>query len=181
MKKRQSKPSTSESAQAEGSDVVWLPTAYHPIRAHVAGPRKGIPVLGIHDKFDSEDWTCWELFQKPLADAGFRVVLVDMPGHGQSKKWDPSVSSELVVAEIIRALDVDKVHLLGQGWGGEVCVNTCIAHSNRVLSVTLSAPDLQEKHREMVERISAPVMLCWARNDSVTEIKHSTLITSSVE
>eukprot|EP00457_Paulinella_chromatophora_P013221 gb/GEZN01013497.1/.p1 GENE.gb/GEZN01013497.1/~~gb/GEZN01013497.1/.p1 ORF type:complete len:251 (-),score=4.85 gb/GEZN01013497.1/:169-921(-) len=184
--RRQTKPGakTESSEDTETEDEkkgVWLRTTYSPIRAYISGPSDGAVVLGIHDKFPNEDWHCWEPLQEPLAKAGFKVVLVDLPGHGESQKWDKSIAKSLVVMEIIQALEVDKVHLLGLGWGGKICVQVSSAHASRVLSLTLSAPDLVEKHRGLVERLSCPVFLCWARNDHVVPISHSTLVTSSIE
>ena len=70
--------------------------------------------------------TGWANFSRnvePLVEAGYRVLLVDCPGWGKS---DPVVNtgsrSELnarVLRAVLDALDIERVHIIGNSMGDE--------------------------------------------------------------
>lgn len=71
-----------------------------------------------------------------------RVIAVDLPGFGDSSHDVPDVSSRAhaaYVAELLDALHVRSVHLLGHSMGGAVALEFAHAHPDRVRSVTLLA------------------------------------------
>src|SRR5919201_927408 len=60
----------------------------------------------------------------PLAGAGFRLIYVDMRGHGRSQRVDPASLSIQVFAQdvdrLARALDLGEFSLYGHSFGGIV-------------------------------------------------------------
>ena len=64
----------------------------------------------------------WSRNIEPLAEAGFTVLALDLPGHGDSDKpdhlsYDP-VSGAQLLYDFARALDVERLSLVGSSAGG---------------------------------------------------------------
>ena len=88
--------------------------------------------------------TSWANFNRnitPFVDAGYRVILMDCPGWGQS---DPVVClgsrSDLNAAALKGLLDVlhiDRAHLIGNSMGGHSATAFALAHPDRVGKLVL--------------------------------------------
>ena len=75
---------------------------------------EGIPLVMIHGMGSAS--TAWSLITPDLAKA-FRVIHIDLPGHGfskmdPSKEMDPHYLAERVLEEL-NNLNVDKFHVVG--------------------------------------------------------------------
>jgi pimeloyl-ACP methyl ester carboxylesterase len=80
-----------------------------------------------------------------LARAGFRVIAVDLKGHGLSDK--PGVAREYTldamrqhVVEILDVLKVDRAHLVGHSLGGAIATEVALCEPGRVGRLALIAP-----------------------------------------
>ena len=87
--------------------------------------------------------TAWRQITPALAEK-FRVIHIDLPGHGFSaleaaKEMDPHSLAERVVEELDN-LRVEKFHLVGNSLGGWVVLDIASEHPERTLSVTGVAP-----------------------------------------
>lgn len=74
----------------------------------------------LHGYLESSE--VWESFVQRLSD-GFRVIAVDLPGHGHSDIYGESHTMEFMAAavkELLRYLNVEKVFLTGHSLGGYV-------------------------------------------------------------
>ena len=96
--------------------------------------------------------TIWNETAALLEDEA-RVILPDLPGHGQSPVVEP-VSMELMadgLAAILDALGIEKVVLAGQSMGGYVCLAFARRHPQRLaglgLVCTQAAADSPEKRQ----------------------------------
>jgi 4,5:9,10-diseco-3-hydroxy-5,9,17-trioxoandrosta-1(10),2-diene-4-oate hydrolase len=104
--------------------------------------------------------------------AGFRTIIVDMPGFGRSAhpaEYDRSYlryAADAVVS-LLDELGVDQAHVLGNSLGGSVAVRLVLAHPQRVkrmvlmgpgsaLSIGLFAPRPSEGIRRLMEFQLAP-------------------------
>jgi pimeloyl-ACP methyl ester carboxylesterase len=100
------------------------------IRAVERGPKDGVPVVLLHGITLAA--AVWPYQLSALADAGLRVIAVDLRGHGQSggaadpEEGPPPVSSMTLertaadVAEVLDQLDLTGVVLVGHSMGGMV-------------------------------------------------------------
>ena len=126
-------------------------------------------VLGIHGWSQRNGWHTWEPLMKPLAEAGYCVVSVDMPGWGDSPALDslPLGGSRAVqvVIDILDGLQKSTAVLMGKSWGGGVAVKTAVAYPNRVNKLILTAPAL--RNLDQLAQIQQPVLLTWAEDDPV--------------
>lgn len=103
------------------------------IRLHVvqAGPKSGIPVLLLHGF--PEFWYGWRKQIPALAAAGCRVIVPDQRGYNLSDKpkGKNAYCVETLVEDItglIRALDYEKVNLIGHDWGALIGWVLAIQH-----------------------------------------------------
>ena len=95
------------------------------IRLHtvMAGPKSGPPVVLLHGF--PEDWRCWIRQIPALTTAGCRVIIPDQRGYNLSDKPKgvAAYSVDQLVEDItglIKALDYEKVNLVGHDWGAFV-------------------------------------------------------------
>jgi 3-oxoadipate enol-lactonase len=69
-----------------------------------------------------------------------QVVLVDPPGHGGSAPLSSEFTFEQcaqVVVDILDALQIEKVHLVGNSWGGMIGGTFAARHPSRIHSAVL--------------------------------------------
>lgn len=93
-----------------------------------------------------ESWYSWRHQITPLADAGYKVVALDVRGYGGSDK--PPEVEAYAMAELIKDTlgvidyyDREQAILVGHDWGAPVVWNTACLHPERVRAVaTLSVP-----------------------------------------
>ena len=76
----------------------------------------------------------------------FRVIAVDQPGSGDSEKpigaaYDAAYFAGCAV-DLLDALELERVHLVGNSLGGRVALETGLLHPERVQRVGLLAPSL---------------------------------------
>jgi pimeloyl-ACP methyl ester carboxylesterase len=80
-----------------------------------------------------------------LAQAGMRVVAIDLPGHGLSdKSGDPTLytldaQTECVLAAM-QKLDISRAVLVGHSMGGPICARAAVLAPERVKALALLAP-----------------------------------------
>jgi len=79
-----------------------------------------------------------------LRDAGFRVILPDLPGYGFSSKPEDEIYSleyfNKKLIELLDALKVQKFSLIGNSLGGALSLGLALEHSSRVQKLILMAP-----------------------------------------
>jgi pimeloyl-ACP methyl ester carboxylesterase len=96
----------------------------------------GVPVILVHGSLatGADEWQA----QRPLADAGFRLVVLDRRGYGRS----PAADGEdcLRDAEDIAELMADGAHLVGHSYGGLGALHAAARRPEATLSLALLEP-----------------------------------------
>ncbi len=116
------------------------------IRLHVvqAGPKSGIPVVLLHGF--PEFWYGWRRQIPALVNAGCRVIVPDQRGYNLSDKpkdkKDYGVSTLVDdVPGLIKALDYEKVNLVGHDWGAVIAWALALTHPDKLHKLTvMNAP-----------------------------------------
>jgi len=115
-----------------------LPLNGHRIYYDLIGPETGPVVCFTHSL--SSDGGMWAEQMPPLLDAGFRVLRVDMRGHGGS---DP-VPGDYTMAQladdtaaVVDATGVGPVHFIGLSIGGMIGQAFAIQHGAKLKSAML--------------------------------------------
>jgi pimeloyl-ACP methyl ester carboxylesterase len=105
-------------------------------RLYVESWGKGTPVVLVHGSLatGAEEWEA----QKPLVDEGFRLLVIDRRGYGQS----PTAEGEdfLRDAEDIVELMGDGAHLVGHSYGGLGVLFAAARRPEATLSATFLEP-----------------------------------------
>lgn len=105
------------------------------------------PVLCLCHGFP-ESWYSWRYQIPALADAGYRVIAVDMKGYGDStapldvgEYSQEEICKDLVV--FLNKLGLSQVTFIGHDWGGAVVWNMALFYPDRVRAVAaLNTPYL---------------------------------------
>ncbi len=121
---------------------------------------QGNPIVLLHGFMESLD--IWDEFSDELAN-DFRVISIDLPGHGKSGVIEQVHSMELmadVVREVIEYLRLDKVVLVGHSMGGYVALEFLNSYPSFLAGLVLlhstPLPDTQERKEQrdkMIEEI----------------------------
>ena len=88
------------------------------------------------------DLLTWQLCLVPLA-AHYRVVAIDLPGHGRSAPDVGDASLGFMVRwldEALDVLDIPSAQIVGHSMGAKIALGFALAHSERVASLALISP-----------------------------------------
>uniref|UniRef100_A0A8C7DLK0 Bifunctional epoxide hydrolase 2-like n=1 Tax=Oncorhynchus kisutch TaxID=8019 RepID=A0A8C7DLK0_ONCKI len=114
------------------------------VKLHYVEMGTGPPVMLCHGF--PESWYSWRYQIPALADAGFRVLSLDMKGYGESTA-PPDIeeySQEQICQDLVTFMDkmgIPQVTLVGHDWGGAVVWNMARCHPERVRAVaSLNTP-----------------------------------------
>jgi len=107
-------------------------------RVHYLAGGQGEPVVLLHGIFAEKDH--WVDFARPLAGR-WRVIAPDLPGHGESDRFDAEpydyAAQVRRLEALLDALGLQRVHLAGSSMGGTIAVLFALAHPERVATVAL--------------------------------------------
>ena len=107
------------------------------VKIHYQEKGTGVPLLLIHG-FTSSTFSWKDVFE-PLSHS-FRVIAVDVKGHGFSDKPDGDYTRRAQAALVVQLLDylkIDKAWLVGNSMGAEIAVNVALLNGNRVAGLVL--------------------------------------------
>jgi pimeloyl-ACP methyl ester carboxylesterase len=121
---------------------------------------KGFPVLFIHGYLLSSE--IWDSFTRRL-NPEFRIITIDLPGHGHSEVYSETHSMELmadIVRELLDTLKIQKVFIAGHSLGGYVTLaflelfpqylgGYCLFHSHPLADT----PDVTEKRKKDIATV----------------------------
>jgi epoxide hydrolase 4 len=93
-----------------------------------------------------EFWYSWRHQIKPLAQAGYRVIVPDLRGYNLTDKTSPYDTFTLAndILNLINTLGYDRVHLVGHDWGGAIAWLFAALYPerlNRLVVVNLPHPN----------------------------------------
>jgi len=101
----------------------------------LAGPEQGPPVVLLHGF--PEFWYAWKGVLPALVAAGYRVIVPDQRGYGDSDK--PKAVEDYAIdalgddaANLVAALGHENAFVVAHDWGGGVAWNLAIRHPERV-------------------------------------------------
>ena len=136
------------------------------IRLHVvqAGPKSGIPVILLHGF--PEFWYGWRKQIPALVNAGCRVIVPDQRGYNLSDKpkdkKDYGISTLVDdVLGLIKALDYEKVNLVGHDWGGGVAWILAMSHPEKLHKLAILNSPHPAVYRRFLQRDPDQIRRSW--------------------
>lgn len=122
----------------------YVDAGYGQIHLREAG--SGPPVLLLH-KTPTSSLTYARALPL-LAAAGYRAIALDTPGYGQSDRpAEPPTEMAFyatAVRDVLDALGIDQVRLVGFYTGAKIALETAAAHPDRVSSLVLSGISIND-------------------------------------
>lgn len=85
--------------------------------------------------------TEWNSFVRPLS-ADYRIILMDLRGHGRSENKAPDLKPERMTKDIIGLLDhlrVEQVHVAGYSLGGYLAMLLALSQPRRISTLLMHA------------------------------------------
>lgn len=121
----------------------------------IAGPRDGRLIVLLHGF--PENWYTWRNQIKPLAEAGYRVVVPDQRGYNLSDKPRGihnyrTAALTADIRELIRAFERERAIIVGHDWGGLVAWRLAMEYPDLVEKlIILNSPHPDAFRRELRE------------------------------
>jgi pimeloyl-ACP methyl ester carboxylesterase len=125
------------------------------------GQGSGPPVLLLHGF--PETWWSWRHQLRPLAEAGHRVLAVDLRGYGDSDPTPP-YDLDTTTADLLALLDhlgLARVHLVGHDWGGALSWCFAARHPERCASLCVLNCPHPEAFLKAVTRHPGQMLKSW--------------------
>lgn len=136
------------------------------IRLHVvqAGPKSGIPVVLLHGF--PEFWYGWRKQIPAMVNAGCRVIVPDQRGYNLSDKPKDTKDYGIYtlvddVLGLIKALDYEKVNLVGHDWGGGVAWLFAMTHPEKLHKLAILNSPHPAVYRRFVRRDPDQIRRSW--------------------
>jgi len=125
------------------------------IHYYEGGPAEGEPMLMLHGFGANRD--NWLRFARHFTQR-YRVIALDLPGFGESSKPDvryDAASQATRLNAFAKALQLDRLHLIGNSMGGHIAALYAARHPEQVLSLALldNAGVTSPRKSEMFEMI----------------------------
>ena len=157
---------------------IKIQTARGEIYGRMSGPASGPLVLGVHGWSQRNGWHTWRALMSPLAEAGFRVISVDMPGWGVSPAWEKT-PDKTAVAAMLDELETEAEALMGKSWGGGIALDFALTSPGRVRKLILTAPAFRGEPADL-GRLSQPVLMAWAEDDTVIPLSRGEALAEAI-
>jgi len=107
------------------------------------GPASGQAVVMLHGSGPgATGWANYQRNVEPVAAAGYRLLLIDMPGFGKSDAFINTAGSRSdfngrIVKGVLDQLKVERAHLVGNSMGGHSSTAFALANPERVGKLVL--------------------------------------------
>ena len=147
-------------AEVAESSVEFQGHRIHMLRG---GPDKGRAILLLHGgKFDSGTWKKIGTLDV-LADAGYRVLAIDLPGSGKSPGWN--VDPKTFLAELIAVLDIGRPVVLSPSRSGNLSFPLILNHPEKVSGYVPIAPVGVKQYASRLKENPVPTLIIWGEQD----------------
>ena len=132
------------------------------LRLHVVSSGKGPALVLLHGFTGSAE--TWD-FLRPVLDDRYRVVAVDLPGHGRSSSPSEPARYSLDLfatdlALVFDSLEIGRAAVLGYSMGGRAALRFAIAHPGRISGLIVESTSSGiSSDAEREERVTSDALL----------------------
>lgn len=129
------------------------------------------PVLLLHGaSFSSQTWQDLGTIEL-LANSGYRVVAVDLPGYGKSQ--NVSISCEEFLLALLDKLQLNLPVLVSPSMSGCYSLPVVAHHSHKLTGLVAVAPVGISQLAPQLQGINLPTLAIWGSNDRVVPMQHA--------
>lgn len=135
-------------------------------------------VLLLHGaRFSSKTWLELGTIDK-LAEAGYHVVAVDLPGYGQSEK--SPIARESFVVELMNALSLEKAAVVSPSMSGGFSLPLLATASERVSGYIPVAPGGIDQYASKLSHVKVPTLIVWGEKDAIIPLAESEKLQAAI-
>lgn len=146
---------TPETRPLAGSDVFYF----------VAGEHTAPNVVLLHGaSFSAETWRELGTIEL-LANSGYRVYAVDLPGYGRSEPND--VSPDVWLRELLDELGIGRCVLVSPSMSGQFALPALVKAPDRFQGFVAIAPVALPKYLNELIGSEVPVLAIWGSDDDL--------------
>jgi len=141
----------------------------------------GPPLLVLHGSEPQESWHVWEPLVA-LADT-YRLVAPDLLGYGKSTRPEetPDFRAQAqMLRDLAEKLGLQKLSLMGSGWGGQVALEFAIEWPESVASLVLVASSYDKDQLRRLQKLRRPTLIIFAEDDMVTQLKAGYMLRDAI-
>lgn len=145
----------------------------------IEGQEGGRPVVMLHGaSFSAATWKRIGTM-RALAEAGFEVVAVDLPGYGES---EPSrTAPENWLHSLLDALGISRPVIVAPSMSGQYALPLVTGEPARVAAFVAVAPVCLMQYRDRLPRIAVPVLAVWGEKDRLIPQEQADMLVQSVK
>jgi pimeloyl-ACP methyl ester carboxylesterase len=141
----------------------------------------GSPLLLLHGSEPRENWHVWEPILA-MADT-YRLIAPDLLGFGKSTKPEetPDFRAQAqMLKDLAEKLGVQKLGIMGSGWGGQVALEFALDWPESVTSLVLVASSYDKDQLRRLQKLRKPTLIIFAEDDMVTQLKAGYLLRDAI-
>lgn len=144
-----------------------------------AGNPQGKNILMLHGmKFQAETWKELKTIEQ-LADSGYWVTALDLPGFGKSEAC--AVEQGDILKEFISAADLQQPVLIGPSMGGRVSMEFALDNPSLVGGLVLVGAVGVPENKERLPQINIPCLIIWGGEDAISPIENGQILNQSIK
>ncbi len=157
----------------------WIEVEGGRVHYLIEGDEKGRPIVLLHGaRFQAETWKQIGTM-KALAQAGYKVIAVDLPGYGKSSPSRGDARTWL--RGLLDVLEVEKPVVVSPSMSGRFALPLVTEEPQRVSGFVAVAPVGIPDYKDQLHRITAPVLAIWGERDEVVPQEQADLLVGSVK
>ena len=135
-------------------------------------------VLLLHGaRFSSETWRELGTIEL-LADAGYHVLALDLPGYGRSQTSPIDPKNFLV--EAMDALSVEKAFVVSPSMSGQFSFPLVTRNPDRVTGFVPVAPSGIDRYKSDLRKVNVPALVIWGEKDNVIPVEQSDVLAAAL-
>jgi pimeloyl-ACP methyl ester carboxylesterase len=141
----------------------------------------GSPLLLLHGSEPQESWRVWEPILA-IADT-YRLIAPDLLGYGKSTRPEETPDHRAqaqMLRDFVEKLGIQKLSLMGSGWGGQVALEFALDWPGSVGSIVLVACSYDKDQLRRLQKLRKPTLIIFAEDDMVTQLKAGYLLRDAI-
>lgn len=156
----------------------WVEIEGGKVHYLIEGDEQGRPVVLLHGaNFTAATWKQIGTM-KALAQAGYLVYSVDLPGFGKSAPAHGSPRTWLRV--LLDLLKIERPVVVAPSMSGRFALPLVTEEPARVAGFVAVAPVGIMGHKDQLGRITAPVLAVWGEDDNLLPQEQADVLVQSV-